>query len=177
MKWKPFSLNGVTYDLSHLHDRQQKFTIPAKGDKPEQVFEVDVEFGLHCFTSGVKPGQLLNPLLKYCDSRECRNFDIHRYHLSKGIPAIVDELSRRRCFHSGKGNFFLVELVDDQGQKHEYEIYFAMSKSGRGNGVLNLFVQSAYIRTTGNQPIKKPIGFNVLLYNTQQGKPIKAPPK
>lgn len=175
MKWHPFTLSGVVYELSHLHDYTLSFTQPAKGESPERVYEVDVEFGLHCFTSGIEPGEAIDPTLRYCDSRECRHFDVLRYDLSKQLPAIVADLYRKKCFHSGKGNFFLVEMVDAHGTIEQYEIYFALSMVSGGKGRLKLFVQSAYVRTQGKQPHKKPIGFYILLYNTKEGRPIRTP--
>jgi hypothetical protein len=43
---------------------------------------------------------------------------------------------------------------------------------------LNLFVQSAYIRDQAHQsrPKRKPIGFFIVLYNRQAGRPINPPP-
>jgi len=43
--------------------------------------------------------------------------------------------------------------------------------------VLNLFVQSAYVRdwAHSNRPHTKPIGFNIILYNVLHGKEIKVP--
>ncbi|HCT39615.1 MAG TPA: hypothetical protein DF427_00225 [Moraxellaceae bacterium] len=175
MKWRSFMLRGVKYSLDHLHDFTLSFTQPAKGENPERLYEVDAEFGLHCFTSGIGPGQAIDPELKYCDSRECRHFDVLRYELSKQLPGIVADLHQRKCFHSGKGNFFLVEMVSPHGKVEQYEIYFAVSRASGGNGRLKLFVQSAYIRTYGHQPHRKPIGFYILLYNIKEGKAIRIP--
>lgn len=175
MKWRPFTLNGVVHDLSHLHDVTLSFTQLAKGENPERVYEIDVEFSLHCFTSGLKPGEAVDPTLRYCDSRECRHFDVLRYELSKQLPAIVADLHRKKCFHSGKGNFFLVELVNAHGAVEQYEIYFALSRVSGGAGRLKLFVQSAYVRTQGKQPQRKSIGFYILLYNVREGRLIRAP--
>jgi hypothetical protein len=133
-------------------------------------------FGLHCFTRGLPRGaQQPNPALLYADSREKREFDFQRYELSKRLPAIVETLPRRKCFHTERGNFFCIDLVDDQGKHIEYDIFFAASRSSKGG--LNLFVQSAYVRDTSNRPHKKPIGFFVILFNTLNNRPIKPPPK
>lgn len=175
MKWKPFTHKGEIFDLSHLHDTSLTVVQPAKDDKPEVVYDLQVTFGLHCFTSGLKDGEKLDLELKYCDSRECRHFDKQRYELSKQLPAIIAALRQKKCFHSGKGNFFLVELMGISGTRQQYEVYFAVSKASGGNGKLNLFVQSAYIRTQGQQPQKKPIGFCILLHNVKNSKPIRVP--
>jgi hypothetical protein len=65
--------------------------------------------------------------------------------------------------------------VDETGTPVEYEIYFAASKSSR-KGVVNLFVQSAYVRDPehlANRPQRKPIRFHVILFNILNNIPIK----
>jgi hypothetical protein len=175
--WKPFEFEGTVYDLSHLHPKNHTFRQEAKDGNPERKYVVDVIFGLHCFTRGIKPGEKPDPRLLYADSRETRVFDFRRHHLSKRLPAIVEELHCRKCHHSGKGNFFVIEIVTEEGECLNYEIYFEASRSSK-RGVINLYVQSAYVRDQahrGNKPKKKTIGFTVILYNTLTNKPIKMP--
>jgi hypothetical protein len=149
----------------------------AAGGKPEREYKVDVLFSMHCFTRGIKDGENPDAALLYGDSRECRVFDFRRYALSKHLPAIVEGLHRRKCHHSGKGNFFVVEILTEEGEKVDYEIFFEASRSSK-KGVVNLYVQSAYVRDVehlDNRPKKKPIGFTVILFNTLNNKPIKIP--
>ena len=104
-------------------------------------------------------------------------FDFQRYQLSKRLPALVEGLSKRKCYHSGKGNFFTVELVDEQTRSRvEYEIYFTASRASK-KGIVNLYVQSAYVRDREhqNRPQRKPIGFHIILYNVLNGIEIKVP--
>jgi hypothetical protein len=174
-RWKPFPYGGTVYDLAHLHPRTVTFTQPAKGDKPERQYTVDVVFGLHCFTRGLKENEQPDEALLYSDSREVRVFDLRRYELSKRLPEIVAGLANRKCYHTGHGNFFSIELIDEAGNKVEYDIFFAVSRSSR-RGVLNLFVQSAYVRDEkhANRPQKKPVvGFHIILFNTLQNRPLK----
>ena len=175
--WKPFEFDGVVYDLAHLHPKRLTYRQDAKEDKPERMYEVDVIFSMHCFTRGIKPGEIPDKNLLYVDSRESRVFDFRRYTLSKELLAIVKELHRRKCHHSGKGNFFVVEVVTQEGEHLNYEIYFEASRASK-KGVINLYVQSAYVRDTahrGNAPKKKPIGFTIILFNILNNKPIKIP--
>lgn len=177
MQWKPFQFEGAIYDLSHLATKQVLYHQAATGDKPEREYRVDVIFSMHCFTRGMKDGETSDPALLYRDSRECRIFDFRRYRLSKCLPEIVDGLDKRKCYHSGRGNFFVVEIVNDEGEWENYEIFFKASRSSR-KGVVKLCVQSAYVRDTkhaGNQPKKKPIKLAVILHNTLNNKPIKSP--
>lgn len=151
-----------------------------KGDRPEKRYRFVIEFGLHCFTRGLNThkGEKLHHVksdLLYSDSRETRIFCFKRYSLSYQLPDIVKRVGDRPCFHTGKGNFFVVELMDDEGEIQEYEVYFQVSRERRG--LLRLFVQSAYIRDNehnSSQPKKKKIGFFVIAHNMQVNKPVKS---
>lgn len=93
------------------------------------------------------------------------------------MPEIIDGLAQRKCYHTGKGNFFSVEIVREDGQVIEYDIFFVASRSS-AKGRINLFVQSAYVRDANyasNRPDRKTIGFYVILFNTLNNKPIKTP--
>ncbi|WP_147426618.1 hypothetical protein [Trinickia fusca] len=175
--WQAFSYAGVKYNLSHLHPRRVEILQPAKGEHPERTYAVQLIFGLHCFTRSAEAGEVIDPALLYSDSRETRVFCLRRYRLSMLLPAIIDGLAGRPCYHTGKGNFFTVEVVDEQGTTQEYEVYFTASRATE-RGVLNLFVQSADVRDgahAGNRPKKRPIRLHVILHNTLTNRPIKEP--
>lgn len=152
----------------------------AQGDKPAKTYEFIIAFGLHCFTKGPNEhkGETLsnfNPALYYSDSRETRIFCFNRHTLSFGLPDIVKAIDTKKCFHTGKGNFFIVELLNDQNQLEEYEVYFNVARSG---AKLRLFVESAFIRDDehgSSQPKKKKINFFVIAHNRRVNKEIKAP--
>lgn len=176
MRWRPFSHNGTLYDLGHLHPRIISYLQPAKGTRPPHCYRVEVIFSLHCFTRSME-GETPDQALLYGDDRETRIFDFERYSLSHRLPAIVGSLMTRKCFHTDKGNFLTVEIIDDQGNKVDYEIYFAASKSAKP-GIVTVYLQSAYTRDTAhgkNRPQKKPISFAVILFNTLNRIPIRVP--
>lgn len=134
---------------------------------------------MHCFTRGLnghirETWQAIEEELIYSDAREKRIFCFSRYQLSFLLPEIAKQLDYRSCFHTGKGNFFTIELSDQQ----EYEIYFKVSKSGKG--LLRLFIESAYVRDkehSSSRPKKKKISFFVIAYHVQSNQPIKLPPQ
>lgn len=135
---------------------------------------------MHCFTRGlnIHAGEELRHIdsdLHYSDSRETRIFSFARYKLSFNLPDIAKSVSERPCYHTGKGNFFVIDLVGSNGEKLEYEVYFQVSRERRG--LLKLFVQSAYARDErhSSQPKKKKIGFFVIAQNIQSNKPINIP--
>lgn len=176
--WGKFTYQGNDYDLSHLHPTLIDVVQPASGGKPALSYKVQVIYGLHTFTRSIKAGECPSEDLKYSDSRESRVFDFDRHQLSFNLPGIVAALSSsKKCFHTEKGNFFIVKLLDEEDRTVEYEVYFTVSRSSQ-RGVLNLFIQSAYVRDdehTEGRPKKKPIGFQIILYNIQNNRPIKAP--
>lgn len=173
--WRPFTLDGRPHDLSHLHPFGFEFVVPAKDAKPPQRYAINVLFSLHCFTRGRMKGETVDADRLYRDNREERVIDLRRYELSHRLPAIIREIGQRRCFHTGHANFFTVEMIDQDGARHDYSVFFAVTKAGKG-GRLTLFVQSAYISDRIPTPSRrKPIKFMVIAHNTATGRPIKAP--
>jgi hypothetical protein len=86
-------------------------------------------------------------------------------------------LASAGAFHTGRDNFFTVELIDAQGKRVEYTVYFKLSRAP-SKGRLNLYVQSAYVQDDIPQmrsKPRKPIRFSVIAYNVAVGKPIKVP--
>jgi hypothetical protein len=142
--WNAFCLEGCKYDLSHLHPFAFEFVVPEKGGKPEQRYLINVSFSLHCFTRGFKDGETALEEQCYADSREKRIICLDRHALSLELPEVIQNVGQRKCFHTGHDNFVTIELIDKSGETHDYTVFFAVSKAGRGKG-LNLFVQSAYV--------------------------------
>jgi len=176
--WRPFVHEGTNYDLSHLHPFVHMFEQAAQAGKPARVYPVQVIFSLHCFTRGADGIEDPKGPLGYADSRETRIFDFGRYAQSQQLPEIVRALPTSPCFHTDHGNFFTVRLLNAAtGQEDTYEVYFTASRSSSKVVPLNLFVQSAYVRDRlhANRPSRKKIGFFVILHNTLNGRPIKAP--
>lgn len=187
--WRPsecdgraFEYDGKKHDLSHLHPFEMTHVQPAKDDKPERSYLFNVEFSLHCFTEDEKT---TDNMLLCRDSRETRVFSFERYELSKHLPQIIKELGARKCFHTGKGNYFTVDITGKDGDKKEYKVYFKVARSTKVKGSLTLYVQSAYApddkkaketqRHKANRKLSMPIRLSVIAYNTLTGKPIKVP--
>jgi hypothetical protein len=172
LQWTSFRHGSQTYDLTHLHARTVQFVNPAKDGKAAITFTVDVTFSLHCFSRSLPAVGSYDRTLEYSDARETRLFDVARYELSKHLPGIVKRLTERKCQHTGKGNFFTVEIVAEDGATVNYAIFFTASKSSR-KGRLNVYVQSAYVKERSKLPAGKPIRFLIVLYNTLNSIPIR----
>ena len=176
MKWKLFQHDGNTYDLSHLHPFDLELSQPGKGSSPERTYNFNVNFSLHCFSKAMKEED--NPGLEYSDNRESRTFCFDRYRLSFHLPDIIRNIHTKQCNHSGKVNFFIIELVTDEDKPVEYEIYFDVKKPISKGSPMQLYVQSAYVRTKDSKPYRhktKKINFFVIAHNRKVGKPIKTP--
>jgi hypothetical protein len=177
VKWRAARIADAVYDLSHLHPFSFDFVVAAKDGKPEQRYGIDVIFSLHCFSRGIRAGEVFLADLAYADSREVRLFDEQRYTHSLRLPEVIRSIGERRCFHTGHDNFFTVELIDAEGQRLEYTVYFKVSRAP-GKGRLNLYVQSAYVQDDtpqGRPRPRKPIRFSVIAYNVAVGKVIRVP--
>jgi hypothetical protein len=128
---------------------------------------------MHCFTRSVD-GENQRGLF-YSDNQETRIFDFRRYKLSFYLPGIIKTLDQRECFHTNHKNYFTIEVINDEGQKVDYEVYFEVKKV---KGSLELFINSAYPRDPEriiNRPKKKKIRFYVILYNILHNKRIRKP--
>ena len=175
MQWKDFNYGGRGYDLSHLHPRIFRFTRPAEGAHAAEVFDVEVRFTLHCFSRGPRDGEAFDPLLIYPDDYEARIFDFRRYKMSKRLPEIIQGMPARKPRHNkSRGNYFSVELVAENGDVVEYDIFFKVRKPGKGR--LEMIVETAFVRDAGygsTRPDGKPVRFWIILHNTRHGLMIK----
>ncbi|WP_017901778.1 hypothetical protein [Pseudomonas asplenii] len=172
--WRPATIEGVVYDLSHLAPHLWEVTLPSKGDKPSLTLQVNVTYGLHCFSRTAEANEQVHPESWYADSREKRVFCRLRWELSKQLPDIIATLRTRRCMHTGREEFVTVEVVHE-GRAFDYAVFFTVSRAKKAEGAhLNLFVNSAHERY---DPLKytKPIRFDFILLNRFQGKEIKVP--
>lgn len=177
MIWPDFEHGGKVYSLGHLRSYSTSFVRPAKGCKSAEKFSVTVSFSHHCFTRGLpKDGGTYDPTLRYDYEydKELRFFDVRRWNLSKQLPAIITKMPTITCFLSKRSNFFIAEMVDENGNTAKYEVFFHVQKSSAGR--LHLHVESAYVRDPGNiSPRGSRIGFYIILHNKLCGRPIHAP--
>jgi hypothetical protein len=149
---------------------------PEQDEKPAKTYVFDVVFSLHTFTRSIEVGDA--PDLIYKDNRESRAFCFDRYRLSFYLPSIINEIGKKRCSHTTRGNFFIVEIIDESGLKIEYEIFFDVSNRSSKNAPMLLYIQSTYMRDARSvryRPQFKKISFSVIAYNRLHNKPIKRP--
>ncbi len=174
-KWNKFSYKGKVYSLEHLHPFEFKFLQKATKGKEEKEYIFEVYFSNHCFTRGIEKEEAVDKDLLFKTQKETRIISFGRYELSKNLPKIIKDLENRKCYHTNHFSFFTVEIIDENNNKIDYEIYFDVKKVKKNR--LKLYVRSAYVRTEsyqcGQPKRKKAIKFEIIAYNTFVKKPIK----
>jgi len=175
MKWRPFTYQGTTYDLSQLDPFYWRYTAEAGEKRPERTYKFQVTFSMHCFTRKPKAGEHIPIDLWYQGPKEKRVFCFDRHELSQQLPEIIQGLGDRGCWHTHHGKYFTIKMLTKEGVEVEYEVYFDVTRATR-KGWLNLVVESAYVRTEDyepTQPKKRKIRLHVIAHNKQNGKRIR----
>lgn len=176
MQWRDFHHDGTAYPLNHLHPFSFDFVVAAKDGKPEQVYHLNVEFSLHCFTRKAVASETIAPELAYSDNRETRIFDFARYQDSQQLPDLIRSLPERPCFHDRHGNYYVFEVHQSDRSVQYYSVFFTLSKASRKPG-LNLYISSAHMRDEKPYASElKSIRFRVLVHNKWHNKPVKPAP-
>jgi hypothetical protein len=137
-------------------------------------YGVTIRFSHHCFTEHPSPSD--DPALSFVVGKEERTFDLGRWQLSRHLPTILKTLAERHISHTDHQSFFTVELVNQQGQSQDYEVYFEVSKDNKTKR-LYLTVKSAYTRDPSRiteRPKSRKIRLLVILRNVQHNKPIRS---
>lgn len=100
-------------------------------------------------------------------------FDFDRYELSKRLPAIIESLSRRKCFQTDRSDFVTVEVIREDTTVANYHVFFTVSRATK-KGRINLFISSAYVADRKVGSSGRSIRFTVILHHTMNKIPIKA---
>lgn len=164
--WKSFQHQGNEFSLEHLHPKIWLYEQAATDTKPAIPYRIRVIYSLHCFT--VMRDET-KPKLDYSDDREIRTFCFDRYEWSKLLNEVIENLDEGHVYHTGRQNFLRIRSTSGS----EYEVFFTLMKSKEKGVDLQLYVQSAYLRTRGSSPKAGKIRFSVIAYNTKANKPIK----
>lgn len=160
------------HSIEHLAPFSFTYSRPAKDTEPAWDKEIAVTFSWHCYTRTPEAGEHVY-LVR--DGNEQRCFCPTRYLLSQYLPGIIRQLDQKAIFQTGKGNFVTIEVLDPAGGSTEYGIFFTITR-GKNKDPLKLRVSSAYPFLEPEkryQVSRQRIRFNIIVYNTVQGKPIK----
>lgn len=174
MKWNSFEYRGEEYELTHLNPFQWEYKQKKEVKHPERIYRFNIRFSMHCFTTQASQGT--DNALIYSGPKETRQFCFERYELSKQLADVIRNINNKTCWHTRHGNFFTIEIQDQEGKKKDYEIYFKVHKSEKG--WLTLIVQSAYIRDENHsttQPRKRKVRFSVIARTKMDNKKLRPP--
>ena len=81
-RWPPHSIDGRTYELSHLHPFRYPLLLPERPNNAAREVEIRVAFSAHTFTSGCLISEA--PDYPYSTGpRDLRKFCPTRYEFSK----------------------------------------------------------------------------------------------
>jgi hypothetical protein len=175
ISWRSFSLDGKSYDLSHLDARWVEYLDNRNENKPVK-YKFIITYGLHCFTKDLTElAEEDAKLLMYKGPRESRPFNFERYELSKQLPSIIKCLGDKETLicHAGYGKYAVVKLVDSNGREVNYFVPFAVFRESKR---LRLHVHSAYPVYEGVGKVQK-VGFFVIANNLLLNKKLPQPSK
>lgn len=173
IRWRNFSANGQTYDLSHLDAHWVEYLDDKNIDKPI-IYKFIVTYGFHCFTKDSDDlTDEQSKSLMYHAPRESRPFNFERYHLSKQLPDIIKALSEQTTLviHAGYGNYAAVKILDSKGVEVDYFVAFTVFREKRK---FRLHVMSAYPKYDGIGKIQK-VKFLTIANNLSKGKKLPTP--
>ncbi|UWQ10184.1 hypothetical protein K3X41_09605 [Aliiroseovarius crassostreae] len=139
-KYSPVTIEGITYDLSHLDAFRADF--PGKGKEGEDL-QVDVKFSTHVFTERATHGRRRDI---QDQSGTWRTFCSDRYSVSLLVPDIITGLisddehtAISKDFNKGSN---LVVVRGHDGK--DWSVFFCFEPSVQG---VQLLVLSVYEKT------------------------------
>lgn len=174
-----FEHDGKTYDLLHLQPTQFSLTLQAHKDNPELVILVDLRYSNHCYTEGATDvGGREHDMLDHNDWP--RWFCPGRHDTSLLLPDLVQELHKKKCLFTGKHNWLVVEIQTREGERVPFHVYFAIRKNKHLDNGLFVTIESAYLKTRGENSPHRHGGmdrtaFALLARKTLSGQGIKRP--
>lgn len=162
--FKAKTLNGVTYDLSHLNPRTVALTHNGSD------YRVLVEFGCHCFTEDTEDWH--QPDRHYYHLGERRSFCTRRHDYSRRLPQIIANLPGKTVYFGNQLNYLVMRNTDLLGNGPPYLVFFKVEKMKRKKrGDVFMFVQSAYAKPNMIDRAS-PVSFSELIEATANGLPL-----
>lgn len=143
--WKPFTHDGRIYDLAHLHPRRTTIVQEGQPGKPTRTYALQVISA--CTVLREESGRARRQI------RRCFTATRARRAFSTSPGMNYRNFSPRsskncRCASAttpGKATSLSLNWSIKTARAAKYEIFFTASRSTM-RGILNLFVQSAYVR-------------------------------
>jgi hypothetical protein len=174
-QWRNFTLDGKTYDLSHLNASWIEY-VDQRNEDNQIAYKFIVTYGLHCFTKDVPSiSREESQLLMYHAPKESRPFNFERYEFSKQLPTIINSLASKETLvcHAGYGKYAVVKFLNSKGCEVSYFVPFVAFRESKK---LRLHIQSAYPLDKELGKVQKVNFFVIakkLLSNQKLPKPLK----
>jgi hypothetical protein len=191
MKWLQLlqqghvDVDGSRYLLNHLLSNTFVVVLPATERHSRIEATVRVEYTSHCMSTGPKPGAALDFAQIGLDRRVfdhrgvARAVCFRRHRWSLNLPSVIQSIEHRKCCFSGRGNWFVVEDIDDERRRVEYEVFFQLRAVGARS--LRLVIESAYVRDAGRDGVGVPksrrrvVRFRVMVAKELRGETVRSP--
>lgn len=162
------TLNGETYDLSHL----EPFVFAVAFE--ERTYQTLVNFSCHCFTEKFN-GAVHTQDMAYRHGKERRAFCVDRHILSLNLPQHFANISTTSIYHTKQNSFFFIRSTTDLGISVPYVVFFRSYKSTQEGVDVVVEVSSAYPKL-GMTAWASPVKFNRMIDARAKGKVLPVGP-
>lgn len=164
--YSTFTVNNQVFDLTHLNPQQ--FQIEISGD----FYTATLQFGNHCFTDEKENGPLFSAKLRKNGSYEYRYFSKDRFLDTQQLPHIL------KTIFIENSSYYVIPFKRANDEQYHYldngyfAIFFYLNKIDTVNKTLNIYVISAYDKTTytSNLPRGKAFKLSFVLFTRITGK-------
>ncbi|MGR5253649.1 heat-shock protein [Vibrio astriarenae] len=165
--WKPFTIDGQTFNFSHLNARKIQFTHPERDESYILFFTISH----HVFTKSIGKTEKVLRNQVYPFPKDERIFDHVRYKLSHHLPNIIETLPEQFCYHGGYSRYCSCKVKDDEDNDINYQVVYRVWKKG---GKMRFHIESAYPLPSKPSRVKK-VNFWVICHNLLRNKPMPKP--
>ena len=167
MKFPPYTIGDRKFILDHLGSFSMEVLPDKEGAKSIKIL---VNFHCHCFTEaydGIDAHA-------YHHQGEIRSFSEERHALSHELPNFIRGIAERKVMFTRETNYLIVEVVDQDGVKVRYSIFFDLKRARDDHHDLVLTVESAYVKESLPKHLDK-IRFRILAAKVAQGQKVRSP--
>ncbi|HHF7277107.1 TPA: hypothetical protein ACPSFP_001760 [Haemophilus influenzae] len=163
--YSTFTVNNQVFDLTHLNPQQFQIKIA------EDFYTANLQFGNHCFTDEKENGPLFSTKLRKDGSYEYRYFSKNRFLDTQQLPDIL------KTIFTENSSYYVIPFKRANDEQYHYldngyfAIFFYLNKIDIVNKTLNIYVISAYDKTTytSNLPKGKPFKLSFVLFKRTKG--------
>lgn len=165
--YSTFTVDNQDFNLTHLNPQQFQIKIA------EDFYTATLQFGNHCFTDEKENGPLFSTRDRKDGSCEYRYFSKDRFLDTQQLPLIL-----KTIFTENSSYYVIPFKTKTSEEQYHYldngyfAIFFYINKIDTVNKTLNIYVISAYDKTTytSNLPRGKAFKLSFVLFTRITGK-------